>query len=488
MNESNKEIMPLPQRIKKMIQFTKAGLNQCFGFMRLAPKSVCDGIHCYKNRYRSKEAEYLSGIDAVVNAPLPTIAWLLPVAIMGLISVAILWATFSQIDIISPATGKTIPSGRVKVIQAPELCVIKEVLVQEGQSVEAGQTLIAFDQTEVEGDALDISNQLDRQYARRARLAVLSESDDSVGDFMEPAGVPQFLVEAERRIMYSQWDSFCAEMATLDQEIAGKEAEYEETLAQLEKIRSMVGFAERRVERLEKLFQEKAVSRSGLEEMEEQLVERRQSESVLTQTAKKIETEIGYAVEQRRTAAEKFHHSILTELSECEQQIVTLEQDLHAVQRRLAMRTLKSPIKGTVLDLAVHTKEGVVEPASVLMRIVPNESHLEVEAKILNRDIGFVSPGQKVKVKVETFEFTKYGAINGIIRKIANDVTMDEQLGPVYRALIEMERDTIKVGDKPIRLIPGMSVTVDVNLGSRRLIEYLLTPVLRYKNEALRER
>jgi hemolysin D len=161
---------------------------------------------------------------------------------------------------------------------------------------------------------------------------------------------------------------------------------------------------------------------------------------------------------------------------------------LLASERRLALKKLVAPISGTVLDLAVHTREGVVEPASVLMRIVPQDSPLEVEAKILNRDIGFVEPGQKVEVKVETFEFTKYGTIPGTIRMIAHDVTMDEQMGPVYRALIEMERDTINVGDKPIKLMPGMSVTVDVNIGKRRLIEYILTPILRYKNESLRER
>jgi HlyD family type I secretion membrane fusion protein len=122
------------------------------------------------------------------------------------------------------------------------------------------------------------------------------------------------------------------------------------------------------------------------------------------------------------------------------------------------------------------------------MLIGPEDRPLEVEAKILNRDIGFIEPGQLVEIKVETFEFTKYGSIPGTISKIANDVTMDEQLGPVYRALIEMERDTISVGNKPIRLMPGMSVTVDVNIGERRLIEYILTPVLRYKNESLRER
>ena len=460
-----------------------------FNAFRRAPEVVCDGVTCYRDRYRPKEAEFLSGIDAVIHAPLPTVAWLLPASIMGLILVMILWASWSRVDIISPSMGKTVPSSRVQLIQAPELCVVKEVLVREGQSVKAGQTLIIFDHTEVEGDALDLRSQLDRLLAQRARLSSLAEADvDKLGPFASPDGVDPALVASEKRIMEAQWEAHLAEMATLDQEIAGKEAAYQEILAELAKNRNMLRFAVNRVERLDQLYREKAVSKSGLEEVEEQLVDRRQTQAVMEQTALRIEAEMGHAVEQRRVAEEQFRHAILTELSACEQQIVTIRQDLLASERRLAQRTLMAPIGGTVLDLAVHTREGVVEPASVLMRIVPADSPLEVEAKILNRDIGFVEPGQKVEVKVETFEFTKYGSIPGTIRKIAHDVTMDEQFGPVYRALIEMDRDTIDVGNKPIKLIPGMSVTVDVNVGERRLIEYILTPILRYKNESLRER
>jgi hemolysin D len=467
------------------ISAMKRTLNAC----KRAPEIICDGVKCYKNRYRPKEAEFLSGIDAVIHAPLPTVAWFLPSSIMALIFVMIMWASFSKVDIISPSMGKTVPSSHVQLIQALELGVVKQVLVREGQSVKAGQTLITFDQTEVEGDSLDLRSQLDRLLTQRARLSALAESDlEYVGPFNEPEGVHLVLLKFEKRIMEAQWESHLAELATLDQQIVSKEAEYAEALAQLNKTRNMLRFAVNRVERMDQLFKEKAVSKSGLEEMEEQLVERQQTQSVLEQTALKIEADIGYAVEQRRAAEEQFKHTILTELSACDQQIVTIEQDLLAVEKRLDQRTLEAPISGTVLDLAVHSREGVVEPASVLMRIVPEDSPLEVEAKILNRDIGFVEPGQKVEIKVETFEFTKYGSISGTIRKIAHDVTMDEQLGPVYRALIEMDSDTIKVGDKPIKLIPGMSVTVDVNVGERRLIEYILTPILRYKNESLRER
>lgn len=466
-----------------------SALRRTLNAFKRAPEVICDGVTCYRNRYRPKEAEFLSGIDSVIHAPLPTVFWLLPASIMALIFTMIFWATFSWVDIVSPSMGKTVPSSYVQLIQAPELSVVKEVLVREGQSVKAGQKLIIFDHTEVDGDALDLRNQLSRLQVQRARLLALAESDlEELGLFVEPDGVQPVLVKSEKRIMEVQWEAHLAELATLDQQIASKEAEYNEALAQSTKNRSMLRFAENRVDRMDQLFKENAVSKSGLEEMEEQLVERKQTQSVMEHTALKIEAEIGHAVEQRRAAEEQFKHSVLMELSACEQQIVTIEQDLLAVERRLSTRTLEAPISGTVLDLAVHTREGVVEPASVLMRIVPDDSPLEVEANILNRDIGFVEPGQKVQIKVETFEFTKYGSIPGTIRKIAQDVTMDERMGPVYRALIEMDRDTINVGDKPIRLMPGMSVTVDVNVGERRLIEYILTPILRYKNESLRER
>ncbi|WP_147821031.1 HlyD family type I secretion periplasmic adaptor subunit [Salidesulfovibrio onnuriiensis] len=459
------------------------------GKYQKAQETVCDGIECYKNRYRPKEAEYLSGIDAVLHAPLPTIAWLLPASIMAFFLVFMVWACFSEVEIISPSMGKTVPSSRVQLIQAPELCIIREVLVREGQSVKAGQPLIVFDQTEAEGDVRDLENQLNKLKAQHARLAALADSDDDLMlPYVAPEGVPARLIETEKRIMEAQFESHCADMATLDQGIAQKEAELKEVQAELDKATAMLRFSRQRMERLEQLFADDAVSKSGLEEVEEEWEDRRKSLDVLTQSLRRIEAELGYAIEQRRSSAEQYRHTILTELGDCEQQLVTTEQQFKSAQRRMDLQTLEAPIDGTVLDLAVHTKEGVVEAAAQLMRIVPEDSPLEVEAKILNRDIGFVQPGQHVEVKFDTFEFTKYGSIPGTISKIAHDVILDEQYGPVYRCLIEMERDTINVGAKKVKLIPGMSCQVDVNVGDRRLIEYILTPILRYKSEALRER
>ncbi len=172
-------------------------------------------------------------------------------------------------------------------------------------------------------------------------------------------------------------------------------------------------------------------------------------------------------------------------------------------------RTLRAPIDGVVQQLAVHTIGGVVTPAQPLLVLVPISSDLEIEAMISNQDIGFVEPGQAATIKVRTFDFTKYGLINGVVRSVSMDaVKMDpaakdgagskspdnSQIGneansePVYVGRISLERSRIKVGDKYVNLAPGMTVTVEIVTGSRRIISYLLSPILRYGHDNMRER
>lgn len=174
--------------------------------------------------------------------------------------------------------------------------------------------------------------------------------------------------------------------------------------------------------------------------------------------------------------------------STANQRIAALEQELRKVERRLTLRTLNAPMAGEVYDLAIHTVGGVVQPAEILMKIVPDNSSLEVEVNILNRDIGFIHQGQEVEVKIETFNFTKYGSLPGFIRKISSDATIDEKLGPIYRAYVALNRDELNVDNNRMKIRPGMTATVDIQTGQRKLIEYVLAPILRYRDEALRER
>ena len=178
-------------------------------------------------------------------------------------------------------------------------------------------------------------------------------------------------------------------------------------------------------------------------------------------------------------------------------------------ERRTKLQHLTAPVDGVVQQLAVHTVGGVVTPAQALAVVVPSESQLEIEAMLSNRDIGFVHPGQKAEIKVDTFNFTRYGLLHGDVLSVSSDaITRDRPQGGSndravgsaesgseprgqelqYAARISLDRTHMQVEDKLVRLGPGMAVTVEIKTGVRRIISYLLSPLARYKQETLRER
>lgn len=178
----------------------------------------------------------------------------------------------------------------------------------------------------------------------------------------------------------------------------------------------------------------------------------------------------------------------LMELARLEGQRAVLKQELRKAQQRQRQLHIVSPVTGTVQELAVHTLGGVVSPAQELMKIVPENAAMEVEALLQNRDIGFVHEGQAVEVKVDTFNFTKYGVIDARLVGIGNDSVEDPQLGWVFKLRLQLEKDGIRIDSKRVKLSPGMAVTAEVTTGKRRLIEFFLSPLLRYKQESVRER
>lgn len=180
---------------------------------------------------------------------------------------------------------------------------------------------------------------------------------------------------------------------------------------------------------------------------------------------------------------------------QAEEQRISVAQELKALrheQKKAMERTrwqkLTAPVSGVVQQLAVHTLGGVVTSAEPLMVIVPEKERLEVEAFIANKDIGFVLPGHKVQIKVETFPFTKYGLIEGELINVSDDAVEDEKLGLVYAAKVAMHKSTINVDGRMVNLTPGMSMTVEIQTGKRRIIEYFLSPLLSHGRESIRER
>jgi len=193
-------------------------------------------------------------------------------------------------------------------------------------------------------------------------------------------------------------------------------------------------------------------------------------------------------LEAERARAEKAQQNAAA-LNDAETRARSLEQDLNKAVTRATQQRLTAPIDGVVQQLAVHTVGGIVTPAQQLLIVAPETGHLEIEAWIENKDIGFVAQNQPAEIKIESFPFTRYGVIDGQVVSLSGDAVPVEKVGLVYTARVSLSRSTMRVENgKDIRLSPGMAVTVEIKTGQRRLIEYFLSPLLRGVKEAARER
>lgn len=184
----------------------------------------------------------------------------------------------------------------------------------------------------------------------------------------------------------------------------------------------------------------------------------------------------------------EFSAKTLDALNEADANYRLRAEEVKKAEDKAALTTLMSPIDGVVAQLKVHTIGAVVRPADPIMVIVPRDSDLMVEAMVLNRDAGFIREGQSVEVKLEAFPFTRYGIVPGKIERISRDSVQDEKLGLVFPAQVSLSRSAINVDGKAVKLEPGLAATAEIKTGTRRIIEYLLSPLARRVQEAGRER
>jgi len=438
---------------------------------------------------KDEEAKYLRGVDAITQAPVPVTSQLLILSFFVLLVAMLLWAVLSKIDIVSPAQGKTIPSSRIQLIQSPQLARVAEIQVQEGQRVQAGEILVALDTIQLQSEKRDGEARRDQLQARKQRIEAL------INAVLDEQATPEFSgtgssrdTELQEQVMLDKWAMFNSELSAIEKRRDSRAAALNRLSAEQKKLVSLLPFSQNKVARMTRLHEKDGIPTSELEQAKEEMTERESSIELMVHQQREAQASLLQAKHEVSSHTDRFLSDLSQELTEVEQEILAVGEQLVRANDLISQYALKAPVSGIVKDIAVNTQGGVVQPADVLMQVVPENEPLEVEAKVLNRDIGFVFEGQEVNVKVDTFNFTKYGAIPGVIKHIASDTTEDEQLGPVYLALIELKQDRVDIGEREAQLVPGMTMTVDIHIGQRRLIEYVLNPVLRYTNEALRER
>jgi hemolysin D len=243
-----------------------------------------------------------------------------------------------------------------------------------------------------------------------------------------------------------------------------------------------------RAEAYKKLLEHEAVTKMDFLQAEGQRIDKAQELAGQKKKLQQDRAALAEAEKHYRAMASEFQQTKQAELSILETKAASLAQEATKASQRAGLQRLTAPIDGVVQQLGVHTVGGVVTPAQQLLIVVPQDHPVEVEAQVENKDVGFVQEGQPVEIKVETFQFTLYGTIPGHVLTVSDDAAPLEKIGLVYPTRVSMDRSTIQVDGKEVNLSPGMAVTVEIKTGQRRIIEYLLSPLLKSMKESLRER
>jgi hemolysin D len=450
-----------------------------------------------------------AALEIVETPPSPT-GRAIGATIVLLFCVALTWASLGFIDIIATAPGKIVPSGRTKVIQPFEIGVVRAIHVQDGQTVKQGDVLIELDSTMNDAEREHANSDLLSAQLDIARLhAALASGPDPLSDFYPPPGANPTIVATQRDFLAAELAELRSKLAALDSQRAQKEAEAAAVAATIGKIEALIPLLKQQVDIRRTLFEQQIGSKLLYLQALQSLVEQQKELVVQRSHYREAEAALAALIEQRAQAVEEYRRMLSEELTKAETKAAALTQDLIKAAQRTRLQQLIAPVDGVVQQLAVHTLGGVVTPAQPLLVVVPIDSHLEIRAMVSNRDIGFVHAGQQVDVKIDTFPYTRYGLLNGTVESVSLDaVSPDKRENTandnavtagidnsepnaketVYEARVSVDRNGMQIDGNIVNLTPGMAVTAEIKTGSRRIISYLLSPLLRYGHESLRER
>ena len=429
---------------------------EIFGYFWRERQSMSGGL------FNEEEAAFLPGALALQEKPLSPAARWTGRLLMALVLIALLWSIFGKIDIVVNGAGKVIVSGRTKALASVDVASVRTLHVKEGQAVKAGEVLIELDTAGIDAERDKAEGEAMAAILMAARSRALITAIDTLQPPKLPAiaDVPEERWQAARQHLEGQYRDFRAKLTRIDGEIK----RYGQALP----------LATRRARDFKELAGQRDVSIHAWLEKEQLRID--------------LEGQLAAARNQRAELIAQTRKEALDALAESERVAGASNQDALRADAHSRLLKLTAPVDGTVQQLAVHTVGGVVPAAQPIMLVVPREDTVEVEAFLENKDIGFVQVGQNASVKIDAFEYTKYGTIPGRVSHVSHDAIEDEKRGLIYAVRVLLDRASLMVDANERRLGPGMSVNVEIKTGDRRVIEYVLSPLMRHKRESLNER
>lgn len=413
---------------------------------------------------------------------------------LGLVGTTVAWAAFGELDIVAVAQGKLVPQSYIKVVQPADSGIVKEILVNEGDRVAAGQVLMRMDAKLAEADRRVVANEIQLKELQLRRIDA------------ELKGVPMKRRSSDQQDLYAQVEAqYKARRQAYQDALDGERALLAKAQQDLkaaveveDKLKKTVPIYREQAQAWDKLAKEGFAGKLLALDRQRVHVESEQDLRAQAHTVASLKATIAQSEKRAAQITSNYYQQLQNERVEAEAQLHKLRQDWDKQQHRYSLLELTAPQSGIVKDLATHTPGTVVAPGTILLTLVPQDEKLQAEVWVSNLDVGFVQPGQEVKVKLAAFPFQKYGMLDGVVQQVSADATDSRdvngaKLNPVgeplqYRALVELKTDYLPHGNRKLSLTPGMQVNAEINLGNRTVLEYLLSPIQKTLHEAGRER
>jgi len=465
---------------------------------------------------RVSDREFLAPALEILETPASPVHLAFLWIICALVVVGVGWAYFGRIDIIASAQGKFQPTGRVKVIEPLDTGRVAAIHVTNGSAVAKGDVLVELDRSAAEADVVAAKDAfasaraetLRRQAALAAAKARAFSPPPAVG---WPADIAPALRQREDQVLTADLGQLAATLASFDAQRAQKTAERDMLLQTIATQKNLVATLQERVDMRTQLLESKSGAKAAVIDATETLQYQQTQLAMQEQQLASLSAGLDVIDRDSAKALETFLSDDAQKLSDAERRGEDARERLAKAQAVVDHLTLRAPIAGRVQSSIIANVGQVVTSGQEVMRIVPQDSKLEIEAYVLNRDIGFVSPGQEAIVKVESFPYTRYGSIKAHVTRIARDAIPSPDASAiegdparatnaagyaggermqnlVFAVALEPDVSAMSVDGVERPLTSGMAVTVELKTGSRRLIEYLFSPLIEVASRAMRER
>ncbi|MCP4329559.1 MAG: HlyD family type I secretion periplasmic adaptor subunit [Alphaproteobacteria bacterium] len=400
------------------------------------------------------------------------------------------WAYYAKLDEVTRGDGRVIPSRSVQVIQNLEGGIVAEILVRDGEVVDAGQVLLRIDNTVAESDFLEKRAQYLSYLGQAARLKAESEGAEAP-DF--PAQVIEEApgVVADQLALFESRKLSIANKAKIYQnQEEQKQLELRELQSRASMLNRSYGLVREELDITKPLLADGAVSRVDVLQLERQANDLRTELESARLSIPRLESALAEASQRIEEVELDARAEARLEFTKTNTALAALQEILVAEKDRVLRTEVRAPLRGIVKDISVTTVGGVIQPGEDLVQIVPLEDTLVVEAHIKPHDVAFLSPGQKAKVKISAYDFAIYGGLDAIVEHISAD-TLESEENPredFYLIRLRTDRNYLGTEENPLPIIPGMTATVDILTGEKTVLAYLMKPILRARYNALSER